>query len=276
MRDWKWPAATGAMLLCALHANAGAREPERFQCLAEAYPGYVKGLRFDPATRHYSVDLSDGRALPWDDGTINKTPEQRLASPDLEDTLANPYPAGGTPRAPGADDDPGRVRLAAFFDGIYGGSEREVRSRLEEVDWLPRHSGKRLLFNGRNGAAAALRRVSAELEKLPGALHRYFTVTAGTFNWRTIAGTDRASAHSYGIAVDINVQFSDYWRWNAKGGAPPVYRNRIPVEVVSAFERHGFIWGGKWHHYDTMHFEYRPELLHPRCVRGAPTMESKT
>ena len=32
------------------------------------------------------------------------------------------------------------------------------------------------------------------------------------------------------------------------------------------FERHGFIWGGKWHHYDTMHFEYRPELLHPRCV----------
>jgi len=27
------------------------------------------------------------------------------------------------------------------------------------------------------------------------------------------------------------------------------------------FERHGFIWGGRWWHYDTMHFEYRPELL---------------
>jgi hypothetical protein len=27
------------------------------------------------------------------------------------------------------------------------------------------------------------------------------------------------------------------------------------------FEKHGFIWGGKWYHYDTMHFEYRPELL---------------
>jgi hypothetical protein len=24
---------------------------------------------------------------------------------------------------------------------------------------------------------------------------------------------------------------------------------------------HGFIWGGYWYHYDTMHFEYRPELL---------------
>ena len=27
------------------------------------------------------------------------------------------------------------------------------------------------------------------------------------------------------------------------------------------FEKHGFIWGGRWYHYDTMHFEYRPELV---------------
>ena len=31
--------------------------------------------------------------------------------------------------------------------------------------------------------------------------------------------------------------------------------------IVDVFERNGFIWGGKWYHYDTMHFEYRPELL---------------
>jgi hypothetical protein len=35
----------------------------------------------------------------------------------------------------------------------------------------------------------------------------------------------------------------------------------MPPEIVAIFERHGFIWGGKWRHYDTMHFEYRPELL---------------
>ena len=33
------------------------------------------------------------------------------------------------------------------------------------------------------------------------------------------------------------------------------------MEVVEIFEKYGFIWGGKWYHYDTMHFEYRPELL---------------
>jgi hypothetical protein len=33
------------------------------------------------------------------------------------------------------------------------------------------------------------------------------------------------------------------------------------MEVVKAFEAFGFLWGGKWMTYDTMHFEYRPEIL---------------
>jgi hypothetical protein len=40
-----------------------------------------------------------------------------------------------------------------------------------------------------------------------------------------------------------------------------LYRNEIPWEIVEIFERHGFVWGGKWYHYDTMHFEYRPEIV---------------
>ena len=31
--------------------------------------------------------------------------------------------------------------------------------------------------------------------------------------------------------------------------------------IVKVFEKYGFIWGGRWYHYDTMHFEYRPEFL---------------
>ena len=68
--------------------------------------------------------------------------------------------------------------------------------------------------------------------------------------------------HAYAAAIDLNLSFSDYWLWQR--GAPAAtltYRNRMPQEIVDVFERHGFIWGGKWYHYDTMHFEYRPELL---------------
>jgi len=61
---------------------------------------------------------------------------------------------------------------------------------------------------------------------------------------------------------------SNYWQWDLKRNHQTIsesnkltYKNNIPWEIVEIFEKHGFIWGGKWHHYDTMHFEYRPELL---------------
>jgi hypothetical protein len=66
--------------------------------------------------------------------------------------------------------------------------------------------------------------------------------------------------HAYGAAIDLNTNYADYWRWSTDTRSP-TWKNRIPVEIVRVFERHGFIWGGHWYHFDTMHFEYRPELL---------------
>ena len=86
----------------------------------------------------------------------------------------------------------------------------------------------------------------------------------GGFAERNIAGTDRPSAHAFGIAVDIDVGRADYWRWR-KPGTAAGWRNRVPQAIVDAFEAENFIWGGRWYHYDTMHFEYRPELFDPGC-----------
>ena len=244
--------------------------PPQYECLAAAYPDGIKALRSDAATGRLVVELKDGGALIWDDGRT-KTAEQRLDAPDLQDMFAQPYPSMLSeppwPLAPPApDDDPGRTRVEEFFARLYGRTPAEVERSLDEVAWAG--TGRRVRFNKRHGAAAALRQVSAELARLPPPLHEFFDITAGTFNPRSIAGTSRVSAHSFGIAIDINVAHSDYWRWQKKGAAT-AWRNRIPPEVVRVFERHGFIWGGRWHHFDTMHFEYRPELLHPRCTRRA-------
>ena len=38
------------------------------------------------------------------------------------------------------------------------------------------------------------------------------------------------------------------------------FNNLMPREIVDIFARHGFIWGGKRRHYDTMHFESRPDF----------------
>jgi len=37
--------------------------------------------------------------------------------------------------------------------------------------------------------------------------------------------------------------------------------NDANMSESQTFEHHGFIWGGKWWHFDTMHFEYRPEII---------------
>jgi|SRR5258708_24821012 len=95
------------------------------------------------------------------------------------------------------------------------------------------------------------------------------------------AGTRRLSNHSFATAIDLSVNKSAYWRSDAPSKLATFSRKNWPVEIIQAFEQHGFIWGGKWRHYDTMHFEYRPELiayahLHPsKPVPGPPGAEQE-
>jgi hypothetical protein len=152
---------------------------------------------------------------------------------------------------------------------MYGGSEEEVKAKITEVDWLPQHFDNKVRLNVTtiNGIDKKFKAVSDELDALPQEFMKYLENPGGTFNWRTIAGTSRISTHSFGMTVDIHVAHSNYWR-NDTPDANGIYKykNSIPMEIVEVFEKHGFIWGGKWYHYDTMHFEYRPELLSERCI----------
>lgn len=233
--------------------------PPKTACFIEAYPDAVS----DVAKRDgkYYLQFEDGTEFVWDDGR-EKTFVEKLEDADLEDTVSLPYAVGEPTEDPAKNEDPGRFRFDPFMKQLYGESEGAVRESLVSVKWP---GGKELAFNERHGAADALRAVAAELDALPEEFHKYFTKTAGTFNWRVIKGTERMSSHSYAVALDINIDFSNYWRWDDKTGEKLTYTNRIPWEIVEVFERHGFIWGGKWHHYDTMHFEYRPELFEPAC-----------
>jgi hypothetical protein len=204
----------------------------------------------------------DGTAMTFDDGKGEKDFETRLDHPDLEDEFYTPYPVGRTGIPPGVDIDPGRVRYESFFAKMYGDCKKgEVTKKMVDVVWLPKHGGKKLKITSVNGVAEKLKAVSTDLDALPDSFVEYLTPSGGTYNCRVIAGTDRPSVHGNGIAIDINVAWSDYWRNHQPVGGKYPYKNRIPWEIVEIFEKHGFIWGGKWYHYDTMHFEYRPELL---------------
>ena len=129
----------------------------------------------------------------------------------------------------------------------------------------------RFAMNRRHCAARQLQAALDALLTSGENFDRYFTQVGGSFNWRRIAGTQRLSSHSFGIAVDFNTQLGAYWRWSgATEGNAGTYDNHYPAALVRQMERFGFIWGGKWHHFDGMHFEYRPELiLYSRLKTGS-------
>lgn len=244
-------------------APDGGLPPAGLACLPTWYAGTVKWK----GDAGWGLDLENGVFLSWDTnsspGHVHDPESEEL--PDLQDIFDPPYVTG--PIVPidttdaGPIEDPGRARVEQLFLATYGGKRSEVQERLTKV----RFFGLRYPFHER--AAEPLRRVVARLEpqvKANKKLLPFLKDIGGTWIWRTIKRSKRLSGHAFGIAIDLNVELSNYWRWTYRG-QPMIWKNKVPQEIVDAFEAEGFIWGGRWKHFDTMHFEYRPELISPLC-----------
>ncbi len=223
--------------------------------------GTSQSAKISALKRAYGVDIrenlvifKDGSTIVFDD--FKQKDDECTQGADVQDMNALDY-AAFSPLGT-ALSDAGRCRNYELLGKIYGSSENEVRANLVDIVWLKDSLNLKLKFNSKNGAAQALQAVSDKLDELTKsdpALLEYLKDPGGTFKWRIIAGTNRLSAHSYGIAIDINVAKSHYWQWSSG------YQNLIPEKIVRVFEKHKFIWGGRWRHFDTMHFEYRPEMF---------------
>jgi hypothetical protein len=234
-----------------LAADAGApAAPAELTCLARSYR---VGSVFERG-EWFGV-LPDGKRIPFDDHK-SKSFDQRLDSPDVKDVFLIPYRAGAIRPVDNENQDPGRIRIEALFEATYGPNPAAAQVHVLFLGMAVRVH--RIIVPALERVAARLKDARTNPKLAP-----FLRRLSGGFAARTIAGTDRKSAHAFGIALDLDKSMSDYWRWQ-KG--PLRWRNRIPQEIVDAFEAEGFIWGGRWWHYDTMHFEYRPELVGPgRC-----------
>lgn len=253
MRVFRWVAGAIVALTA---AGASAQDTTRLESLVRAYPRALAGVEGD------ALIWRDGTRMPASDALPDKTLEVAIRQGSIADQLRLLYPKGPLAEPPPPDDDPGRIRNRAFFNKMYGDCTRgEVTPHLVPVVWLPHTWGRTVNVTSINGVATQLDAVSRELDTLPDETKRYLYPPGGTYLCRHVVDTGLPSMHAYGAAIDINVARSDYWLWRRTGSALPPYTNRIPAEIVAIFEKHGFIWGGKWSHFDTMHFEFRPELL---------------
>ncbi|HUI70370.1 MAG TPA: M15 family metallopeptidase [Spirochaetia bacterium] len=259
--------------------NEGTGESE-MKAFAEAYPDRIS----QAAQRggDWSVDVH-GAWFAWAHGRI--LPESKSADWKRYARFRfYPYPLGGLPPVPHLDSDsaarlkklleearihPPR-RSEDFLERLFGaGTRSETVSQIVTVDFV----GFPVQVNRR--IAAPLSRVAAECANLRATDQQCATFFAGLsevdgFNYRDVAGTATRSYHSYGLALDLIPRSyrgkAPYWRWvmsttDQWWAIPYEQRWMVPLSIVAAFEKQGFVWGGKWLFFDTMHFEYRPEIF---------------
>lgn len=289
--------------------------------IQKTYPGAIMSLEPNSNTvvfKNGSKEwCDDKRDLNLDNDDLYHV---QMTEVDLSDVLIQGYPMGYVAPIYKKNYSPGRFRNDQLFINTYidlssmtkAHLQRSTSSSLTEEDlkllskYLKneiikiKFLGFEIQMNKKNGAAAALVRVSENLEKNFPSHANWLKTTrnmSGGYTMRFISGTNRLSSHSWGIAVDFTLKnatpnlkwYDSYWKWvgqcapnincgPARTDAGARFRrdlaeellsvqifpenfDHFPPEIVQVFADEGFIWGGHWHHFDTMHFEYRPEFF---------------
>lgn len=226
-------------------------------CLMMAYPEHVIGIEKGENDKVYVV-MKSGRKILYDDKK-EKTFNEKLYNADLQDMLEEIYPISSIDKLMPESFDPGRIRVYPFFKEVYGNSKSEVTKNLANIKAGYNHA----TFNRNNRASEALESAMTGMVSLienNKGIYSHVFPTMGTFNYRLISGTNLLSVHSFGIAIDFATNKCDYWKWASREQGEKRL-STYPKEVVEVMEGNNFIWGGKWGHFDIMHYEYRPELI---------------
>ncbi|KOA20806.1 hypothetical protein CLHOM_09490 [Clostridium homopropionicum DSM 5847] len=240
-------------------------------CIMIAYPDLIVKVEKTIDDKVYLV-TKGGSKLLYDDKK-QKSPKDKLSYPDLQDMLETKYPLQRINRLMDEDHDPGRRRIYPLLKEVYGGSKEKVQSNLVRV----KVGYTYLDFNKNNKAAESLKNAMSEISgiiKDRGNIGACIFPPSGTFNYRLISGTNQLSAHAFGIAIDLKSDKRDYWKWASRQDGEKRMLS-YPTEIVEVFEKNNFVWGGKWGHFDILHFEYRPEIIYKARYFGGEIQREK-
>jgi hypothetical protein len=225
-------------------------------CTMIAYPEYITNI--EEKNGYVYLVLKSGVKLKYDD-KVRKSSQEKLANPDLQDTLEQIYPLSPIKSIMNIDFDPGRARSYVLLTEVYGSSRKAIESNLTKV----KVGYNNYQFNRSNSAANSLQAVMKGVMPLSQTnqnVRKCLLPCSGTFNYRIISGTSRLSPHAFGIAIDLASDKRDYWKWASKEAGEKRLAS-YSSDLVKIFENNGFVWGGKWSHFDILHYEYRPEII---------------
>ena len=153
-------------------------------CLMIAYPEYISNIEENNGCVY--LVMKSGKKLLYDD-KARKTPQEKLVSPDLQDTLEQIYPLTPVNSIMEENFDPGRFRCYGLLSEVYGFSKQTIESKLTKVN----AGFGNYQFNSNNNAAASLKTAMKELVPLSERnqnVRRCLFPCSGTFNYRVISG----------------------------------------------------------------------------------------
>jgi len=160
-----------------------------------------------------------------------------------------------------------RQRAPYFFDALYRARNRaESYERVKTIRFLGIQVNVHYMIMEDLSLVEEQIRAAARTDPRVRTWINNIESLAG-WNWRNVAGTQSRSFHAYGAAIDTIPRSTGgramYWLWAGPEwfNIPHEGRYHPPEAVIKAFEAHGFVWGGKWLFFDTIHFEYRPEVI---------------
>jgi len=260
-------------------ANTVTRAENVMKALAAAYPHQIDRVEFRNGdwavllrgTWYY---FAGGRLLPENllasatnynpHGFYNyqaELPEWRIPSAEEQERLRNASAARSQTQI---------RRSPHFYDNLWRARNRnEAYDRVKTMRFLGKSLTVHFMIMEELALVEETILTAAKTDSTIQTWINNISETAG-WQWRNIAETDTRSYHAYGLAIDITPRSyggrETYWLWTQRSRSDwwnVPYRSRYhpPDAVIKAFEKYGFIWGGKWLFYDTMHFEYRPEVL---------------
>lgn len=261
-------------------------EPENITLFRKAYPDILFDCIFDSELNDWKITVSKNEKsleLYWADSKF--LPEEKLADKDLYQPLLYNYTKEiPDPQNFSAED---ITRIKDFsnpknrlnskgaplylFNFIYDTDTRiSTESHIKKISFLGKNTNVheriidplKTIENELNELAKNDSEVKSFILKLQ---------SADSYSWRNISDSGNKSIHSFGIALDVLPvgwqKKNLYWAWR-RDIDPENWmllalekRWMPPLRVIKTFEKHGFIWGGKWVIWDNMHFEYKPEIV---------------
>lgn len=263
-------------------------EPAELRILRGAYPDVIFNTSYDFEVNDWKIEIN-GTTLYWADGKMLAA--GNLGNKDSYRPVLYRYAKEILDPAAFTQEHIKEIRTFTstenrrsqegnsldFFNAVYdSATRRSVEQHITQIQFFGRST------NVHERIVEPLRRVEKrirELARTDSEVQNFVStlVRVDSYNWRQIGDRSSRSFHSYGIAVDILPkgwgQKNIYWAWRRDIDPQnwmilPLDRRWMPPkQVIDAFEKEGFIWGGKWIIWDNMHFEYHPELIDYNHIR---------